>query len=146
MKNRQLRPNVYSIGAIDWDARLFDRLIPLPDGTSYNSYVVRGSEKTALLDTVDPAQTGVAPQSLEAALFEDGASAQDVHGIVNHFPTAVGSVVLGRHQFDGPAGAVVHTVGPLLGDFLDVRSYGLHLHDHFRDIVLDLWVINHGSR
>jgi len=56
---RQLKPNVYSVGAIDWDARLFDRLIPLPDGTSYNSYLVRGTEKTALIDTVDPAKTEV---------------------------------------------------------------------------------------
>ena len=56
---RQLKPNVYAVGAIDWDARLFDRLIPLPDGTSYNSYVVRGNEKTVLLDTVDPAKTDV---------------------------------------------------------------------------------------
>ncbi|MDP2755068.1 MAG: FprA family A-type flavoprotein, partial [Nitrospirota bacterium] len=29
-------------------------LIPLPDGTSYNSYLIKGSEKTALIDTVDP--------------------------------------------------------------------------------------------
>jgi flavorubredoxin len=56
---RQLRPNVYAVGAIDWDARLFDQLIPLPDGTSYNSYLVRGTEKTILLDTVDPAKTDV---------------------------------------------------------------------------------------
>jgi len=56
---RQIKPNVYAVGAIDWDARLFDRLIPLPDGTSYNSYVVRGSEKTVLVDTVDPAKTDV---------------------------------------------------------------------------------------
>ncbi|MHC4536549.1 MAG: FprA family A-type flavoprotein [Planctomycetota bacterium] len=56
---RQLKPNVYAVGAIDWDARLFDRLIPLPDGTSYNSYVVRGNEKTVLFDTVDPAKTDV---------------------------------------------------------------------------------------
>ena len=54
---RQLKPNVYAVGAIDWDARLFDRLIPLPDGTSYNSYLVKGSKKTALFDTVDPAKT-----------------------------------------------------------------------------------------
>ena len=56
---REIRPNVYAVGAIDWDARLFDRLIPLPDGTTYNSYLVRGSEKTALLDTVDPDKTDV---------------------------------------------------------------------------------------
>ncbi len=55
----QLKPNVYAVGAIDWDSRLFDRLIPLPDGTSYNSYLIKGSDKTALLDTVDPAKTKV---------------------------------------------------------------------------------------
>ncbi|GAG01650.1 unnamed protein product, partial [marine sediment metagenome] len=48
---RALKPNIFSVGAIDWDARLFDRLIPLPDGTSYNAYLVKGSTKTALLDT-----------------------------------------------------------------------------------------------
>ena len=31
------------IGAVDWDQRLFDSLIPLPDGTSYNCYLVAGS-------------------------------------------------------------------------------------------------------
>ncbi len=54
MKPREIRPGVYWVGAIDWDRRLFDGLIPLPDGTSYNSYLVKGSEKTALIDTVDP--------------------------------------------------------------------------------------------
>jgi flavorubredoxin len=56
---RELAKNVYAVGAIDWDRRLFDELIPLPDGTSYNSYLIKGSEKTALVDTVDPAQTTV---------------------------------------------------------------------------------------
>jgi len=56
---RLLKPNVYAVGTIDWDSRLFDRLIPLPDGTSYNSYIVRGTEKTALIDTVDPAKTDI---------------------------------------------------------------------------------------
>jgi flavorubredoxin len=51
----QIAPNVWKLGVIDWDRRLFDSLIPLPDGTSYNSYCIRGSEKTALLDTVDAA-------------------------------------------------------------------------------------------
>ncbi|MCK4377632.1 MAG: FprA family A-type flavoprotein [Actinomycetia bacterium] len=51
---RQIKSNIYSVGAIDWDRRLFDELIPLPDGTSYNSYLIKGTEKTALIDTVDP--------------------------------------------------------------------------------------------
>ncbi len=56
---RQLKPNIYSVGAIDWDRRLFDELIPLPDGTSYNAYLIKGSEKTALLDAVDPTKISV---------------------------------------------------------------------------------------
>jgi len=55
MKPREIRPGIHAVGAIDWDRRLFDALIPLPDGTSYNSYLVKGSEKTVLIDTVDPA-------------------------------------------------------------------------------------------
>lgn len=59
MKHREIRQNVYSVGAIDWDRRLFDALIPLPDGTSYNSYLIKGSQKTVLIDTVDPSMRDV---------------------------------------------------------------------------------------
>ncbi len=54
MNPKEIRPGIYSVGAIDWDRRLFDALIPLPDGTSYNSYLIKGNEKTVLIDTVDP--------------------------------------------------------------------------------------------
>jgi flavorubredoxin len=56
---RELKPNIYFVGAIDWDRRLFDELIPLPDGTSYNAYLIKGGEKIALMDTVDPTKTDV---------------------------------------------------------------------------------------
>ncbi|MBN1936777.1 MAG: FprA family A-type flavoprotein [Anaerolineae bacterium] len=56
MKARQIRENVHWMGVVDWDRRLFDSLIPLPDGTSYNAYLIRGSDKTALVDSVDPAK------------------------------------------------------------------------------------------
>ncbi len=59
MGPREIKPGVYYVGAVDWDRRLFDALIPLPEGTSYNSYLVRGSEKTVLFDTVDPSKTHV---------------------------------------------------------------------------------------
>ena len=54
MVSREIVPGIFWVGAIDFDRRIFDELIPLPNGTSYNSYLVRGSEKTALIDTVDP--------------------------------------------------------------------------------------------
>lgn len=57
MKKRKIKEKIYWLGAVDWDRRLFDSLIPLPDGTTYNAYLIEGSEKTALLDTVDPPMT-----------------------------------------------------------------------------------------
>ncbi len=52
MKPRKVKENIFWMGFIDWDNRLFDALIPLPDGTSYNAYLIKGSEKTVLIDTV----------------------------------------------------------------------------------------------
>ena len=65
MKPRKLKTNVYWVGAVDWDRRLFDELIPLPDGTSYNAYLIKGSEKTALIDTVDPTMTNFLTSNLQ---------------------------------------------------------------------------------
>jgi len=65
MKPRELKKDIYCVGAIDWDRRLFDSLIPLPDGTSYNSYLIKGGEKTALIDTVDPPMKEVLFRNLE---------------------------------------------------------------------------------
>ncbi|HUT63081.1 MAG TPA: FprA family A-type flavoprotein, partial [Anaerolineae bacterium] len=67
----ELKSNVYSVGAIDWNRRLFDELIPLPDGTSYNAYLVQGSEKTALIDTVDPSMSEILIHNLNQSRIED---------------------------------------------------------------------------
>ncbi len=65
MKSRPITPSVDWVGAVDWERGLFDALIPLPDRTSYNAYLVRGSEKTALIDAVDPALLNVLMTRLE---------------------------------------------------------------------------------
>jgi len=54
LKYNEITKNVFAVGAEHWDRQIFDELVPLPDGTSYNSYLVVGSEKTALIDTVEP--------------------------------------------------------------------------------------------
>jgi flavorubredoxin len=64
MKPVEMKPNIYFVGAADWDRRLFDSLIPLPDGTSYNSYLIKGKDKTALIDTVDPTKEDVLVEHL----------------------------------------------------------------------------------
>ena len=64
MRPRKIREHISAVGAVDWDRRLFDALIPLPDGTSYNSYLIRGREKTALIDTVDPTKRDILFENL----------------------------------------------------------------------------------
>lgn len=54
MTVRKISENVCLVGVTDWDRQFFDELLPLPDGTTYNSYLITGSEKTALIDAVDP--------------------------------------------------------------------------------------------
>ncbi|QSZ27885.1 FprA family A-type flavoprotein [Aceticella autotrophica] len=65
MKPMIIRPGVSKIGAVHFERRLFDSLIPLPNGTSYNAYLIEGSSKTALLDTVDPMKAEVLMEQLK---------------------------------------------------------------------------------
>lgn len=53
------------VGAKDAKRKLFDEIVALPKGTSYNSYLVEGSEKVALIDTVDPTKTDVLLSNIE---------------------------------------------------------------------------------
>jgi len=62
---KKLKEDIYFVGALDRDRRLFDELIPLPDGTSYNAYLIKGSEKTALIDSVDPPMYSTLTDNLE---------------------------------------------------------------------------------
>ncbi len=73
---RKIKENVFSLNTIDWNRRLFDSLIPLPDGTSYNAYLVCGSEKTVLLDTTDT--------SMADELFEKLENVDNIDFIVSH--------------------------------------------------------------
>jgi len=76
MKPRKIRDRIHWMGAVDWNRRLFDSLIPLPDGTSYNAYFVRGSDKTALLDSVDP--------TMETILMNHLADVRKVDYVISH--------------------------------------------------------------
>lgn len=52
MKSLEIKKNIYWVGALDPDLRTFDIIMYTPYGTSYNSYVINGSEKVALFETV----------------------------------------------------------------------------------------------
>ena len=51
---QKIKDNILYAGMNDKDRVIFDELIPLDNGTSYNSYIVIGSEKTAVIDTMYP--------------------------------------------------------------------------------------------
>lgn len=52
MKKLEVKDNIWWIGAIDHKLRVFDIIMYTEFGTTYNSYLVKGSEKVALIETV----------------------------------------------------------------------------------------------
>jgi len=65
MHAREIRNGIENIAMVHWERRLFDSLIPLPDGTSYNAYLVKGRDATALIDSADPALQDELMEQLE---------------------------------------------------------------------------------
>ncbi|MCL5318627.1 MAG: FprA family A-type flavoprotein [Thaumarchaeota archaeon] len=47
-----MSPSTYWVGANDTEKRLFEGLWAIPEGISYNSYIIKGTEKTVLIDSV----------------------------------------------------------------------------------------------
>jgi len=98
MTINQITRDVFFVGAIDYERRLFDELIPLPEGTSYNSYLVQGSDKIALVDSVDPPMIDVLLANLSELGIEEIDYIISQHGeqdhsgsiveLVNKFPQA----------------------------------------------------------
>ncbi|MFZ4855654.1 MAG: FprA family A-type flavoprotein [Desulfuromonadaceae bacterium] len=54
----EIKPAVYWIGSQDPELKTFDDLFPTENGTTYNSYLIKGSEKMALIDTVKAERAG----------------------------------------------------------------------------------------
>ncbi len=52
MKPVKIKDDVHWVGVLDPSLIVFDIVIPTAHGTTYNSYLVKGKEKTALIDTV----------------------------------------------------------------------------------------------
>ena len=98
MTAKQIAKDIFFVGAVDYKRRLFDELIPLPDGTSYNSYLVKGSDKTVLIDSVDPSMIDVLLDNLSELGIEKIDYIISQHGeqdhsgsisdLINRFPQA----------------------------------------------------------
>ena len=67
MTDMHLSDAIRYVGTDDTDIDLFESQYPVPNGVSYNSYVIL-DEKVAVMDTVDKRRTGEWLEKLEAAL------------------------------------------------------------------------------
>lgn len=65
--SRQISKDLWYVGASDRRLALFENMMPIPSGTSYNSYVLL-DEKTVLLDSVDQAVSAQFLENLTAVL------------------------------------------------------------------------------
>ena len=79
MAFKKIKENILYAGMNDSDRLIFDELIPLDKGTSYNSYIVKGSEKTAVIDTMYPKFTKEYIKS-----FDDNGITKVDYIIANH--------------------------------------------------------------
>ena len=52
LNNRKITDDLYFVGGNDKRLELFENMFPIPDGVSYNSYLLM-DEKTVLVDSVD---------------------------------------------------------------------------------------------
>ena len=68
MKQIEITPSVKYVGADDTDLDLFEGQYPIPNGVSYNSYII-DDEKIALLDTVDARKTDEWLNNVDAATW-----------------------------------------------------------------------------
>ncbi len=52
MKSLKLKENVYWVGSLDPNLRVFDIIMNTEFGTTYNSYCIKGRDRTVLIETV----------------------------------------------------------------------------------------------
>lgn len=86
---RQMDGAIVPVGCYDRELRLFESQYTVPDGISYNSYVIL-DDKAAVLDTVDPRKTAQWLDNVEKAL----AGRTPDYLVIHHMePDHAGSIV-----------------------------------------------------
>ena len=119
--NKPVADNIYYVGVNDRQKHLFENYLPLPNGVSYNSYLIV-DEKVALVDTVDVAFADLFFRQIDEVLKGRAID----YLIVDHMVSDIWGYV-GRHSE--------------AGGFIDVavkNKSGFSL--HLRDIALLLCV------
>jgi len=84
MQFQKIKENIFYCGLNDCNRVIFDELVPLEHGTSYNSYLIKGSEKTAIIDTMYPPLTEIYLKNLDENGIEKIDYIIENHGEQDH--------------------------------------------------------------
>ena len=118
-KNMLLTENIHYIGVDDKDIDLFEGQYDVPEGVSYNSYLIE-DEKIAIMDTVDVRKKDEWEKVLEKAL--DGKTPDYL--VVQHFePDHSGSVKYIMEKYPQVVAVCSPKAKPMFERFFDV-DYG----------------------
>ncbi len=89
MKVREITNGIFYVGVNDRTTQLFEGLWPLPYGVTYNSYVVKGSQHAALIDTVSIDELHAFLKNIKALNLEEKID----YLVINHMePDHSGSI------------------------------------------------------
>lgn len=93
----QLTPTILYLGVDDNNIQMFENQYPVPRGISYNSYLVRGSEASALFDSVDSRRLDEWKELVEGAA--ESYSAPDFMVVLHVEPDHTGGIVWALSRF-----------------------------------------------
>lgn len=68
MNIKEIIEGIYFVGVNDRTTHRFEALWPIPLGVSYNSYIVKGKTKTALIDGVEISECDKLRDNIESIL------------------------------------------------------------------------------
>ena len=96
MLTKKITDGIYYVGANDRTTTRFEGLWPLPYGVSYNSYLVAGNDKTAIIDGVEISHAFEQIAQIKKILHDNAPD----YLIVNHMePDHTGAVQTLRAAF-----------------------------------------------
>lgn len=96
MNIQEITEGIYYVGVNDRTTQQFEAMWPLPFGVTYNSYIVRGSTKTALIDGVEVSEAIKLKKNIREII---GGKSPD-YLIINHMePDHSGSIAILRSFF-----------------------------------------------
>ena len=138
-KNQQIAKDIFYVGVNDRQKHKFENMIPIPNGVSYNSYLIT-DEKTALVDTVDISFGDVFIDKIQSQLQDRPLD----YLIINHMePDHSGSIRILRKYYpeviivgnsktlsmvDGFYGVTDKTLEVVDGQILSLGKHKLEFH------------------